>query len=117
MDLLRALTSPSSEVRSKVMDICFHGGLVSVKNVKDVVNLLKKEVMKTMGYEAQTVEGNADYRRLLIKALHALVRANYAEHAQSVMFLFMDFLSENDQTTSTEVVMFLRELIANYPEP
>merc|ERR550514_1380332 len=116
MDLLRTLSCPSSEVRSKVMDICFNGALVSPKNVKDVVGLLKKELVKTMGFEAQTVEGNADYRRLLIKALHSLVRANYAEHAQSVMFLLMDLLTENDQTTSTDVVMFLREMIASYPE-
>ena len=33
-----------------------------------------------------------------------------------VMFLLMDFLTESDQSTATEVVMFMRELIANYPD-
>mmetsp|Transcript_68866 Transcript_68866/g.222588 ORF Transcript_68866/g.222588 Transcript_68866/m.222588 type:complete len:1017 (-) Transcript_68866:232-3282(-) len=114
MDIFRALSCPSLDVRKKVMDICL-GSLVSQRNIKDVVALLKKEVIKTLGYEAQGVEGNIEYRRLLIRALHACT-AQYADQAQSVMFLLMDFLTEKDQTTATEVVMFLRELIANYPE-
>merc|ERR1719454_491822 len=113
MDIFRALTCPSLDVRKKVMDICL-GSLVTQRNIKDVVALLKKEVIKTLGYEAQGVEGNLEYRRLLIRALHACT-GQYADQAESVMFLLMDFLTESDQTTATEVVMFLRELIANYP--
>jgi len=113
MDIFRALTCPSLDVRKKVMDICL-GSLVSQRNIKDVVALLKKEVIKTLGYEAQGTEGNLEYRRLLIRALHACT-SQYADQAESVMFLLMDFLTESDQTTATEVVMFLRELIANYP--
>uniref|UniRef100_A0A7S1MMQ8 Coatomer subunit beta n=1 Tax=Alexandrium catenella TaxID=2925 RepID=A0A7S1MMQ8_ALECA len=112
MDIFRALTCPSLDVRKKVMDICL-GSLVSQRNIKEVVALLKKEVIKTMGYEAQGVEGNMEYRRLLIRALHACT-GQFVDQAQSVMFLLMDFLTEKDQTTATEVVMFLRELIANY---
>ncbi|CAJ1399175.1 unnamed protein product [Effrenium voratum] len=82
---------------------------------KDVVALLKKEVIKTLGYEASNTEGNLEYRRLLIRALHACT-GQYPDQAQSVMFLLMDFLTESDQTTATEVVMFLRELIANYSD-
>lgn len=114
MDILRALTCPSLDVRRKAMDICL-GNLVSGRNVKDVVTLLKKEVIKTMGQEAQGVEGNSEYRRLLIRALHATT-SQHVEQAQSVMFLLMDFLTESDQKTATEVVMFLRELVANYPD-
>merc|ERR1740123_2909533 len=114
MDILRALTCPSLDVRKKVMDICL-GPLITPRNIKDVVTLLKKEVVKTMGYDAQGTEGNTEYRRLLIRALHSCT-GQYPEHAQSVMFLFMDFLTESDQTTATEVVMFLREIIANYPD-
>mmetsp|Transcript_26162 Transcript_26162/g.46405 ORF Transcript_26162/g.46405 Transcript_26162/m.46405 type:complete len:1013 (-) Transcript_26162:171-3209(-) len=113
MDIFRALSCPSLDVRKKVMDICL-GSLVSQRNIKDVVAMLKKEVIKTLGYEAQAVEGNLEYRRLLIRALHACT-GQYSDQAQSVMFLLMDFLTESDQTTATEVVMFLRELIANYP--
>mmetsp|Transcript_132292 Transcript_132292/g.313646 ORF Transcript_132292/g.313646 Transcript_132292/m.313646 type:complete len:1005 (+) Transcript_132292:62-3076(+) len=114
MDIFRALTCPSLDVRKKVMDICL-GSLVSPRNIKDVVALLKKEVIKTLGYEASNTEGNLEYRRLLIRALHACT-GQYPDQAQSVMFLLMDFLTESDQTTATEVVMFLRELIANYSD-
>merc|ERR1719345_598587 len=68
-----------------------------------------------MGYEAQGVEGNMEYRRLLIRAIHACT-GQCADQAESVMFLLMDFLTETDQTTATEVVMFLRELIANHAD-
>jgi len=114
MDIFRALTCPSLDVRKKVMDICL-GALVSPRNIKDVVTLLKKQLQSTLGYEAQSTEGNLEYRRLLIKAVHACT-SQYVEHAQGVMMLLMDFLSESDQATSTEVVMYLRELVANYPE-
>ncbi|CAK9052742.1 Coatomer subunit beta (Beta-coat protein) (Beta-COP) [Durusdinium trenchii] len=105
--------SPSRDL-SEVVDICL-GSLVSPRNIKDIVALLKKEVIKTLGYEASNTEGNLEYRRLLIRALHACT-GQYPDQAQSVMFLLMDFLTESDQTTATEVVMFLRELIANYSE-
>jgi len=114
MDIFRALSCPSLDVRKKVMDICL-GSLVSPRNIKDVVSLLKKEVIKTLGHEASATEGNTEYRRLLIRALHACT-GQYPDQAQSVMFLLMDFLTESDQTTATEVVMFLRELIAQYPD-
>jgi len=114
MDIFRALSCPSLDVRKKVVDICL-GSLVSPRNIKDIVALLKKEVIKTLGYEASNTEGNLDYRRLLIRALHACT-GQYPDQAQSVMFLLMDFLTESDQTTATEVVMFLRELIANYSD-
>jgi len=114
MDVMRALACPSLDVRKKVMDICL-GSLVSPRNIGDVVGLLKKEVVKTVGAESHGVEGNLEYRRILIRALHACT-AQYAEHAGSVMFLLIDFLAEDDQSTATEVIMFLRELIATYPE-
>eukprot|EP00933_Yihiella_yeosuensis_P040295 TRINITY_DN34578_c0_g1_i1.p1 TRINITY_DN34578_c0_g1~~TRINITY_DN34578_c0_g1_i1.p1 ORF type:complete len:1008 (-),score=269.56 TRINITY_DN34578_c0_g1_i1:146-3169(-) len=112
MDIFRALNCPSLDVRKKVMDICL-SSLVTPRNIKDVVALLKKEVIKTLGYEASSTEGNLEYRRILIRALHACT-GQYVDQAQSVMFLLMDFLTESDPNTATEVVMFLRELIANY---
>eukprot|EP00929_Paragymnodinium_shiwhaense_P024244 TRINITY_DN1497_c0_g2_i1.p1 TRINITY_DN1497_c0_g2~~TRINITY_DN1497_c0_g2_i1.p1 ORF type:complete len:1006 (-),score=340.59 TRINITY_DN1497_c0_g2_i1:242-3259(-) len=114
MDIFRALSCPSLDVRKKVMDICL-GSLVTQRNIKDVVALLKKEVIKTLGYEAQNTEGNLEYRRLLIRALHACT-SQFVDQAQTVMYILMDFLSEADQNTATEVVMFLRELIALYPD-
>eukprot|EP00929_Paragymnodinium_shiwhaense_P024243 TRINITY_DN1497_c0_g1_i2.p1 TRINITY_DN1497_c0_g1~~TRINITY_DN1497_c0_g1_i2.p1 ORF type:complete len:697 (-),score=228.01 TRINITY_DN1497_c0_g1_i2:151-2241(-) len=116
MDIFRALAAPSLDVRRKVMDLCL-GNLVTPRNVGDVINLLKKEVVKTMGHEAMSTEGNLEYRRLLIRALHACV-TQHADVAQTrtVMMVIMDFLTESDTTTASEVVMFLRELVASTPE-
>ena len=85
------------------MDICL-GSLVTQRNVASVVSLLKKEVIKTLGFDAESTEGNLEYRRLLIRALHSCTKG-YAEQAQSVMFMVMDFLTESDQTTATEVLI------------
>eukprot|EP00928_Gymnodinium_smaydae_P009748 TRINITY_DN13646_c0_g1_i1.p1 TRINITY_DN13646_c0_g1~~TRINITY_DN13646_c0_g1_i1.p1 ORF type:complete len:1017 (-),score=275.67 TRINITY_DN13646_c0_g1_i1:150-3200(-) len=114
MDIMRALSCPSLDVRKKVMDICL-GSLVSARNIKDVVSMLKKEVIKTMGYEAQSTEGNNEYRLILIRALRVCT-SQHLDHAQSVMMLLMDFLTENEAGSAVEVILFLRELVANYPE-
>ena len=45
MDVLRILGSTDIEVRRKTLD--FLMSLISLRNVKDVVSLLKKEVIKT----------------------------------------------------------------------
>eukprot|EP00397_Hematodinium_sp_SG-2012_P002217 GEMP01002223.1.p1 GENE.GEMP01002223.1~~GEMP01002223.1.p1 ORF type:complete len:987 (+),score=213.77 GEMP01002223.1:112-3072(+) len=111
MDILRGLTSPSIDVRKKIVEISL--SLVLPRNARDVVGLLKKEVIKTMSPEQATTEGNAEYRRLIIRALHQCT-AKYQDYAQSVMFLLMDFLTESDASTASEVVMFLRELIAQF---
>eukprot|EP00928_Gymnodinium_smaydae_P080960 TRINITY_DN64555_c0_g1_i1.p1 TRINITY_DN64555_c0_g1~~TRINITY_DN64555_c0_g1_i1.p1 ORF type:complete len:1017 (-),score=238.59 TRINITY_DN64555_c0_g1_i1:338-3388(-) len=114
MDILRALSCPSLDVRKKVMEICL-GSLISPRNIKEVVTMLKKEVIKTMGYEAQSTEGNSEYRLLLIRALRACTGQN-VEHAESIMMLLMDFLTESEPGAAVEVILFLRELVASYPE-
>ena len=45
MDILRALTSPNLDIRSKTLDIALD--LVSARNVDEVVGVLKKEAVKT----------------------------------------------------------------------
>ena len=45
MDVLRILTSTDIEVRRKTLD--FLMDIISLRNVKDVVGILKKEVLKT----------------------------------------------------------------------
>jgi len=113
MDILRALSSQSLDVRKKVVEVALP--LVAQRNVKDVVGLLKKEVIKSMAPDQTAVAGNTEFRRLIIRALHSCT-AKYKEHAQSIMFLLMDFLTESDANTASEVVMFLREIIVPYPD-
>ena len=66
MDGFRGLSSPSMDVRTKVMELCLP--LVSSKNSKEVVALLKKELIKTC--DKSDKSKRQEYRKLLIKALH-----------------------------------------------
>ena len=84
MDIMHGLASPSIAVRKKVMEICLSGSMVNSRNVADVVGVLKKELIKTGDAEAQHQEGNAEYRRLLLKSLHTTT-AKFSDHASSVM--------------------------------
>eukprot|EP00921_Rhytidocystis_pertsovi_P004053 GHVQ01006993.1.p1 GENE.GHVQ01006993.1~~GHVQ01006993.1.p1 ORF type:complete len:1006 (-),score=118.11 GHVQ01006993.1:766-3783(-) len=112
MDILRALSCPSLEVRRKTLDIALK--LVGPRSVVDLVNVLKKEIVKSMEMDTQLLPTTLEYRRMLIRGIHTSC-SKFPEVAQSVMHLLMDFLAEADTTTSTEVVMFVRELVARYP--
>jgi len=111
MDILRSLSSPSVELRRKVLEIAL-GPLVTEKNVKDVMGLLKKEMLRASGSTGE--DANPEYRRLLVRHMHAVV-ARFPDQAPSVIFILMDLLTESDVSAASDVVMFLRELIASQP--
>jgi coatomer subunit beta len=108
MDILRGLSCPANNVRKKVLEIAL-GNLVTEKSVKDVVGFLKKEVLHSM--EGSAREESAEYRRMLIRHLHSCV-ARFPEEAATVIHILVDLLSDSDAATATDVIMFLRELIA-----
>lgn len=112
MDILRALSCPSVDVRRKTLDIALQ--LVSPRTIEDVVGVLRKEIMRLIEMDQPVTTASMEYRRMLIRGIHASC-STFPDVAQSVMHLLMDFLGEADNTTSTEVVMFVRELVANYP--
>ena len=97
MDVLRILGSTDLEVRRKTLD--FLMSLISLRNVKDVVSLLKKEVIKTYS--------NTDKDRELIrtnKNLGALARAlmrlkiiyesHFHECSKGIKFAYIVFPDE-----------------------
>ncbi len=57
MDLLRALSSPNEDVQRKTLDIAM--GLVSPRNVEEVMSVLKKEIIRTQGADSKA---NKAYR-------------------------------------------------------
>ena len=57
MDLLRALSSPNEDVQRKTLDIAM--GLVSPRNVEEVMGVLKKEIVRTQGADSKA---NKAYR-------------------------------------------------------
>eukprot|EP01069_Polyplicarium_translucidae_P003695 Polyplicarium_translucidae@DN2384_c0_g1_i1.p1 len=122
MDILRALNCVSSSIRKKTLGIVMQ--LVTPRNVDDVVGVLKREVLKTMGPEMQTAgpacTSLVEYRRLLIRALHVSC-SPYPEVSKSLMPLLITFLGEKsayegDRWMAAEVVSFVRELAARFPE-
>lgn len=62
MDVLRALTAPNMDIRKKTLDISLD--LITQRNIDEVVQVLKKEVMKTQSKE---LEKGAEYRQLLVQ--------------------------------------------------
>jgi DNA-directed RNA polymerase subunit F len=55
MDLLRALSSPNEDIQRKTLDIAM--GLVSPRNVEEIMALLKKEIVRTQGADSKANKG------------------------------------------------------------
>ncbi|QPG74556.1 hypothetical protein FOA43_001887 [Brettanomyces nanus] len=110
MDILRALSAPSLDVRKKAVDITMD--LVSSKNVDDVVKLLKKELQKTA---VSSEERNSDYRQILIVAIHHCA-IHFHEVAASVVEMLLELVGELNTVTATEVISFIKQVIDKYPD-
>ncbi|XP_051221207.1 coatomer subunit beta-2-like [Lolium perenne] len=99
-DVLRALAIPNLDVKSKVLDLVL--GLLTPRNVKEVVLYLKKEAGKTK---------SGEYRRMLLQAIHECA-VEVPKVAGSVGHLLMDFLGGTNAAAAVDVVLFVREIIA-----
>ncbi|XP_010451794.1 PREDICTED: coatomer subunit beta-1 [Camelina sativa] len=110
MDVLRALSSPSLDIRKKTLDIVLE--LITHRNVNEVVQTLKKEVVKTQSGE---LEKNGDYRQMLVQAIHACA-VKFPEVASAVVHLLMDFLGDTNVASALDVAVFVREIIESNPK-
>ncbi|KAM0829148.1 hypothetical protein ACQ4PT_067056 [Festuca glaucescens] len=104
-DVLRALASPNLDVKRKVLDLVL--GLLTPRNVKEVVLYLKKEAGKTK---------SGEYRRMLLQAIHECA-VEVPKVAGSVVHLLMDFLGGTNAAAAVDVVLFVREIIATTTDP
>ena len=113
MDILRGLSCPALGVRRKIISLA--SGLLSNRNVADVVALLRKEIAKANSPENMGAEGVSEYRRLLIQTLQDASR-KFPEFSEGVVATLLDLLretqSEKNQETSFEVIVFLREVMS-----
>ena len=109
IDLLRVLSSPDMDVRKKVLAMVLE--MISVRTVEEVILILKKELAKT-GSPSQ--ESNAEYRRLVIKTLHACA-VRFSEVAGDVMHELMNFLGDSNNPSAVEVIAFVREVVERFP--
>ncbi|MBE3048838.1 hypothetical protein IMZ48_41340, partial [Candidatus Bathyarchaeota archaeon] len=110
MEILRALSSTDLDVRRKALDIAME--MVSSKNVEEVVLLLKKELSKTVDQE---YEKNAEYRQLLIHAIHQCA-IKFSEVAANVVDLLMDFIADFNNASAVDVINFVKEVVEKYPD-
>ncbi|EFJ07199.1 hypothetical protein SELMODRAFT_448563 [Selaginella moellendorffii] len=110
MDVLRALQSPNLDIRRKTLDIALD--LITPRNIEEVVMTLKKEVVKTQNKE---LEKNAEYRQMLIQAIHSCA-VKFPEVASTVVHLLMDFLGDTNLASALDVVCFVREIIETNPK-
>eukprot|EP01112_Ceratiomyxa_fruticulosa_P016820 TRINITY_DN5132_c0_g1_i1.p1 TRINITY_DN5132_c0_g1~~TRINITY_DN5132_c0_g1_i1.p1 ORF type:complete len:963 (-),score=223.46 TRINITY_DN5132_c0_g1_i1:118-3006(-) len=109
MDILRALASPSLDIRKKTLDIVLD--LVSTKNIDEVMLVFKKEINKT---QAKEYEKAGEYRQMLIQAIHQCA-VRFPDVASSVVHLLMDFLGDPNIASAVDVIIFVREVIETYP--
>jgi len=110
MDVLRILGSTDIEVRRKTLD--FLMSLISLRNVKDVVSLLKKEVIKTYS-NTDKDQNTKTYQQLLVKALHQC-GVKFPITAEIVVPVLMDFLAEGNEKAAESVLEFVREAVARF---
>ena len=109
MEILRVLTSTDLDVRKKALNVALE--MVSSKNVEEVVLLLKKELSKTVDQE---YEKNAEYRSLLVHAIHQCA-IKFSEVAASVVELLMDFIADFNNASSVDVILFVKEVVEKFP--
>jgi coatomer subunit beta len=102
MDILRALSCPNEDIQRKTLDIAM--GLVSPRNVEEVMNVLRKEILKTQQSATGDAKANKGYRELLIKAIHSC-GVKFPEVANSVVLVLMDFLGSDG---ASSVILFVR---------
>ncbi|KAJ3129431.1 coatomer subunit beta [Physocladia obscura] len=110
MDILRVLTSPDIDVRKKCLGIAME--MTSSRNVHEVVAFLKKELMKT---QDQDYEKNAEYRQLLVHAIHSCA-IKFSEVAASVVHVLMEFLGDSGGASAVDVIAFVREVMEKFPD-
>ena len=106
MDMLRALTSPNVEICKRTLEIALD--LVSPRNIDEVVQVLKREVVRTRECD---LEDGSEYRAMLINSIHKCA-VKFPDIAGSVIHILMDFLGADG---ANNVIIFVRSIIQQYP--
>ncbi|CAM9398670.1 unnamed protein product, partial [Scytosiphon promiscuus] len=105
MDILRALSSPNVDICRKTLEVAMD--LVTPRNIEEVVQVLKREVLRT---QESGMEKGTQYRTLLIQAIHGCA-TKFADVAESVVGVLMDFLNGEG---AMDVILFVRSIVEQY---
>ena len=106
MDLLRAISSPNIDICKKTLEVTME--LVGPRNIEEVVQVLKREVVRTRGSD---MEKGSSYRTMLIQAIHQCA-VKFPDIAESVVHVLMDFLNTDG---AMDVIVFVRAIVEQYP--
>lgn len=109
MDIMRVLSSPDLEVRKKTLDLVLE--LVTLRNIEEVVMILKKEVTKTHTEGEQDDSGN--YRQILVRTLHTCC-VKYPDVAPTVVPMLTEFLGDSNEQAGLDVLLFIREAVLKF---
>jgi coatomer subunit beta len=107
LDLLRALSSPNIDICKRTLEVAME--LVSPRNIEEVVQVLKREVVRTRGSD---LEKGGAYRTMLIQSIHQCA-VKFPDIADSVVHILMDFLNTDG---AMDVIVFVRAIIEQYPK-
>ena len=106
MDILRALSSPNIDICKKTLALAID--LVSPRNVEEVMQVLKREVVRA---QESDLEHGDEYKTLLIQAIHRCA-TRFAEVADSVVLVLLDFLSGEG---GYDVLQCVKSIVEQYP--
>ncbi|KAI5954194.1 SEC26 [Candida jiufengensis] len=109
LEILRVLSSQDLDVRKKALDVTLE--FITSRNVEDVVKLLKKELQAT---SLSNDDKNAEYRQILINAIHILA-IRFVEVAANVIDLLLDSIADLNSTAAYEVITFVKEVVEKFP--
>jgi coatomer subunit beta len=110
MDLMRALSSPNLDIRRKCVDVVM--GVLTRRNVEQVVGIMKKELQGTL---KQTASNDDEYRQLLIRSIHSAA-LRFSDVAPTAVQVLTEFLADSYGTAATDVITFVREVCEEYPD-
>lgn len=109
LEILRVLSTQDIDVRRRALDVALN--LVTLRNVEDIVKLLKKELEKL---SLATEDKTADYRQLLINAIHQLA-VKFVEVATNVIDLLLELMADLNTAAAYEVIVFVKEVVEKFP--
>ncbi|CAN3501804.1 coatomer subunit beta [Diutina catenulata] len=110
LEILRVLVTADLGVRKTALEVTLK--LVTSRNVEDIVKLLKKELERS---GAATDDSAADYRQLLINAIHQLA-VKFAEVATNVVDLLLESMPSLNTGAAYEVIVFVKEVVEKFPD-
>jgi coatomer subunit beta len=105
MDILRALSSPNIDICKKTLHLAID--MVSPRSIEEVIQVLKREVIRTQETE---LEHGEEYKTLLIQTIHKCA-LRFAEVADSVVLVLLDFLAGDG---GYDVIQCVKSIVEQY---